>query len=466
MFTSPSKRKSIHSHIHPSNPNKFGKRTEAADSTTMSFEEHSGDVEMTSAYTAAQGIGGVNRGMSAANAISNQDFAWSLPNDMISKHGFTIDIEHITTPLNVTLKDDQLLIIPTTLMTHYANPNSKNWNILTATQSSHMYHMEKAEISVIFIAGTREQILIQGNTQYKSRDFLNAPMMCGQNVGKTFYKMSGIANSDGSIRIPSLNKAELEQFLTCVQNDEHEYDYKALNVENGHTVTYKQNLPDWFTVPDWNALSTALTRSGTGTTADPYIYSPQRVMLPIWQQETTGENRFEFSTSPGTSDSNATPNLLQVYLPQKGQHLKEIALTCPAILGEDGNPVTFNYTLRFKHKLRLHAVPRIPTRPASMQIYNSLLNGLQLPIIQGDNTNRAGNATPNFGWETVGLGYYRMAPIKLNQSCTSTAALTQPPKRNTDHNEQPKPKRPRAPKKPKEKDAEIIETGPTYETFK
>lgn len=449
FFSSPSKRKSIHSHNSPSNPNKFGKRTVAADSTNM---DHSGNDPQNDAYT-AQGIGGVNRGMSAANAISNQDFAWSLPNDMISKHAFHIDIEHITTPLNVTLKNDQLLIIPTTLMSHYANPNSKNYNILKATQSDHMYRMLHAEVSVLLTAGTREQILVQGSTQYRARDFLNAPMMCGQNVGKTFYKMNGIVQGNGDINIPSLNITELTNYLTCVQNDEHEYDYKTLNVENGHTVSYTQNLPDWFTVPNWDALSTALVRGGT----DPdFTYTPQRVMLPIWQQETTGSNRLEFYTNPGTTDDNATPNLEQVYLPQKGQHLKEIALTAPAIVGEDGNYVTFNYTLRFKHNLRLICVPMVPTRPQNMRMYNTKLNGLELPIIQGDNTSRAANLTPRFGWETVGLGYYRMAPIALNQSCANTVSTDIPAKRNGEFAQPAKPKKPRAPKKPKEKDAEIV----------
>lgn len=451
-FVSPSKRKSIHSHNHPSNPNKYGKSTAKADSTTM---EHSGgdDNNQTAAFTSNQGIGGVNRGMSAANAISNQDYAWSLPNDMISKHAFTIDIEHITTPLNITLKNDQLLIVPTTLLTHYANPNSKNYAILKATQSDHMYKMLQSEVTVLLTAGTREQILIQAATQFKSRDFLNAPMMCGQNVSKTFYKMNGIVQANGNIRVPSLNIAEISNYMTCVTNDEHEYDYEALNVENGHTISYKQNLPEWFTVPDWDALSTALVRGGE----DPnFTYTPQRIMLPIWQQETIGTNLLEFTTEPGTSDTNATPNLQQVYLPQHGQHLKEFALTAPAIVGEDGNFVTFNYTVRFKHNLKLLCVPKDPIRPQNARIYNSKLNGLLLPIVQGDNTSRANNTTPKFGWETVGLGYYRMAPISLNNSCAPTVSVTLPAKRNGDIT-QPKPKKPRAPRKPKEKEAELID---------
>lgn len=452
-FNSPSKRKSIHSHNHPSNPNKYGKK-QLPDSTTM---EHSGSADENAAYTSAQGIGGVNRGMSAANAISNQDFAWDLPNDMISKHAFPIDIEHITTPLNITLKNDQVLVIPTTLLTHYANPNSKNYSILKATQADHMYRMLKSEVTVLYTAGTREQILIQASTQYKSRDFLNAPMMCGQNVSKTFYKMNGIVLANGNIRVPSLNITELDNFLTCVQNDEHEYDYEALNVENGHTVSYKQNLPDWFTVPDWDALSTALVRGGT----DPnFNYTPQRIMLPIWQQETTGSNQIEFTTTPGTTDENATPNLQQVYLPQHGQHLKEIALTAPAIVGEDGNFVTFNYTIRFKHTLKLLCVPKNPVRPQNARIYNSKLNGLELPIVQGDNTNRAANTTPRFGWETVGLGYYRMAPIALNNTCAATVSnIDLPAKRNGDFAQPTKPKKPRV-RRPKEKDAEIIPRKP------
>ena len=106
-------------------------------------------------------------------------------------------------------------------------------------------------------------------------------------------------------------------------------------------------------------------------------------MLPIWQQETTGSNQIEFTTTPGTTDDNATPNLQQVYLPQHGQHLKEIALTAPAIVGEDGDFVTFNYTIRFKHNLKLLCVPKNPVRPQNARIYNSKLNGLPLPIVQG-----------------------------------------------------------------------------------
>jgi len=416
MYTSPSKRRALH------DPISHNPKRSKADSTSGDGEHTTMDKgTQTAAYT-NQGVGGVNRGMSAANAISNQNYAWGLPKDMISQHGFEIDCEHITTPINISMKNDEMYVIPTTFLTHYVNPNTKNYESLTATAATHMYKMKHCSIEVLVTAATRENLLVQAGTNFKSRDFLNCPLNVGINTAKTFYKMPGVINPSFNIRIPSINTAEIENWRTCVQTDEHEFKYRTVNVEGSHTVSYTQNVDEYFTVNDWDGLDIAMIRSGT----DPdFLYTPQRVIIPTYQQETTGSNEFTFLMSPPTT---TTPNISHTYLIHSGQHIQEIALSPPSIRAEDNTYMNFNYTIRFKHNITFHCVPKNPTRPANTRIYSATYEGVSLPIIQNDQCQRNAIASPNFGWETTGIGgYYRTAPILLTATvCPSTPTVAKP----------------------------------------
>lgn len=300
------------------------------------------------------GSGGGGRGAAGSSkGISFEPTHWYLPRP-IAQRSFHQTFHGMTAHKTVSLSgNNHAKLLPWTL-DYYFNtelgpgslPNAYFVNDLV--KMGMCYRIPHAKISLDLVATTRETIIIQASTQYKTREIMDVPLFCSvpnmrdiENIppvkkGSVWELKDPYTSGPGSynnIEYRTVPECELSVGDTW----EEEYVPSGKHLFHNHELNFK--------IADANQMPT----------------DPGPHMLPIYCEETTWER--PWAPNPLTTNSNqiTTGNLIKenglihnmttIQFNNNSPPLKKYVFKSPDIEQEDNNKMVFNYTIRIRTEI-------------------------------------------------------------------------------------------------------------------
>lgn len=288
----------------------------------------------------------------AGNAISDHPYAWGIPKSLLEYKTITLELEMVSPTMNLSLTSDKVVVLPCIFLDHFIQGNNKF--TLQSLIPDHVFKIPKWEMELLYCAGTREQITISGSTQYKSRDFINVPLLCGEVPQNARFLFKGIVNpitGGNQYLVPSI--ASFLSRPVNVTQDENTFVYNPIKCGESCKRSGHQNIDQWVILSKgYNVLYTELeTNDGTTFTA-----TGDSSLCPLYTQQTTNPPN-PFIHTPYVATPGEWPQE-EAMIFNKTKPIPTFILSAPDVLGEDDTSMKFNYTVRVKTKMIVHATTR------------------------------------------------------------------------------------------------------------
>lgn len=282
-------------------------------------------------------------GLGQAAAIAQTEAAWGIPRDITPHHTFKVTIDGISnnTTLNLAGNTTQFYF-PMLLDTYFDSPtlhhNSATTLYPLSIDKKHLCKVDMCELKLMLLAVTRERTVIQNQTMLKARDFFNAPLCIGEPTNKSKYLLHLQEEREVGRYLPDQFKNYSGYQLPYQQ--ETFMRNSLLNVGETKTWKYINSIPNRWAPMDFGKL---IFNKDETKLRNPYL-------IPNYTLEGNSSNLpVNIITNQLVS---RTQNNYYYYVNHKlDKGIQPFGLYAPNIQGEDGNPMQFNYTLRWQTKM-------------------------------------------------------------------------------------------------------------------
>ncbi len=295
------------------------------------------------------GTGSIGTGYPKSNTgrgIADNTF-WGWPWRGMKEQTFHFSIDGVSNILNKSLQQPDIFLLHPQILNNYVYVDALrqrrellNYLIQVEEFGPWQFQMKMAEMKIHVLSVTRETNLISSGTQFKAREFINAPLLIGKLMERRVTNVP-LATVTGE------TNNEIAQFVTTTTlNDAYNKNYPE-NEKSFHFIPYlpgsSWSCKHYSNANYWYDMRNIQRR--ISDTDGLLLNLPRYLPIETYETNTTNDMEAVNAAQPYAVGTGNTAEFHNYNL-TKFPPIDSYALAAPQILGEDGNNMTFNYTLR------------------------------------------------------------------------------------------------------------------------